>query len=79
MGGGGGGPGRRSLGGGEGGGTRSRQVGGGAGEVEAEEGRHSLCPEVIPKVSTLFLGHGEIGSPHAGGVLQRRRQETKTG
>ena len=40
---------------------------------------HSLCPEVIPKVSTLFLGHGEIGSPHAGGVLRRRRQETKTG
>lgn len=34
----------------------------------------SLRLEVVPKLSSLLLGHGQVGGPHGGGVLEHTGQ-----
>lgn len=40
-------------------------------------GVRSLGLEVVPKLSSLLFGHGQVGGPHGGGVLEHT-EETRT-
>lgn len=58
---------------------------------ERSEGAHSqlLCPsasgvrslglEVVPKLSSLLFGHGQVGGPHGGGVLEHTAETHSSG
>lgn len=39
----------------------------------------SLRLEVVPKLSSLLLGHGQVGGPHGGGVLEHTGENTQRG
>lgn len=39
----------------------------------------SLRLEVVPKLSSLLLGHGQVGGPHGGGVLEHTGANTQRG
>lgn len=34
----------------------------------------SLGLEVVPKLSSLLFGHGQVGGPHGGGVLEHTEE-----